>query len=267
MSIKHRQTPNNRVFFTRKRLFFALSVLAILAVMAILSITTRMRHYGKPTLPEVGAAYVYKMLVVIDDKVRTPRLRVRCTKAVGEHRTLEVSYLMKDGQLADAPWDTESPSAMIHSKYGQWKPVYLVHIRYDTDDLSKRVVVQDMTGKVIPRGQTVHGLPIPFHSFLFFPGSRLTPPKVQYPLSDGWEVTNRSNSSFVRTGMSILISFTLYKDFPDKKPIGYLEYDEWYPDEWLWRKVLRESDTPGDPRFELIRLDPPEQNNNDIKND
>jgi len=67
--------------------------------------------------------------------------------------------------------------------------------------------------------------------------------------------------------MSILISFTLYKDFPDKKPIGYLEYDEWYPDEWLWRKVLRESATPGDPRFELIRLDPPEQNNNDIKND
>lgn len=262
MSARYSRTSTYEMPSARRRLVLGAAVLLVLAMLAaaVLLVIARRQSHGQPTLPRVGATFVYRMMVDLDNDILTPRLRVRCVKAVGRQRTLEVSYLTKDGQWINVPWKGWPRSAVSYpAKYGRWKPAYLVLIRYGINDVSKRTVVQDLAGKVIRRGQTVLGVPVPFHNLLFFPGDKLPEGRTPKPLSDGWTVKNMNkDDSFAPTDVPSLIQFSLYKDHQHKAPIGYyLENQEWYVGEWLWRKVVRESDTPGDPRFELIRIDSP----------
>lgn len=188
--------------------------------------------HRKTAIPKIGDNAIYKMTFVKDNNLRELVLKVECGKAVGEERTLDVSYQIKSNN---------------------WRPAYTVVVRYDKSDLSNKVEVRDLTGNVIDRGHTISGVPVPFHNLLFHPGDKL--PKQKVTLSYGWDISSYNSADSFIVDKPFRLKFMLYNSQKSGQAIGYIETQDWYPDEWLWRKVTRESDTPGDPRFELIRLD------------
>jgi len=195
-----------------------------------------------PTMPAVGDSAEIKVVAALPmyEGKATPllsgryvdnhRLLVRCVKASGKRRVLEVYRLQKRKC---------------------WKFLYSVQIDYAATDLTKKVVIRDIDGRVVPRGRSVEGVPMIFSNFQLYPGE--TPPRKRrlvYELGSGWKAYIWEIGDPNRPHRRRLALF----NYGYTPPLSYHEYQDWDPpNHWLWRKLLRTDGTPEDPAFEAWR--------------
>jgi len=195
-----------------------IAVLLLVVLVLIAAICWRGRQLQpKLVLPKVGDEVKIELLLEKPNVSKDYEVRwimIRCVNIVGLRCVFDVYYLHDGGGSERA---------------------YSVMLDYGARTLSEGSMVWDTHGRLVPRGKSVRGIPVPFHNFLVREDSlpsKSTKQELEgqltaviwrrgHPMRSNWKLTLRLTSPH------------------SKPPFDYFEYQYWASNDWLWTKLFR----------------------------